>query len=52
MLSELGIIVFGSLLGILLKLLDVPNFNPIYNDIGSNLGIWVFIAGANNILNL
>ncbi len=44
LIPELGIIVFGVLLGILSKLLDGPNFNPIFNDIGSNLGIWVFIA--------
>lgn len=35
---------FGFILGILSKILDSPSFNPIFSDITSRLGIWVFIA--------
>lgn len=37
-------IIIGAILGILAKVVDNPNINPIFDDIGGRLGIWVFIA--------
>lgn len=37
-------IILGVILGILAKVVDNPNINPIFDEIGGRLGIWVFIA--------
>lgn len=37
-------IIMGSIFGILAKLVDNTTINPIFDDIGGRLGIWVFIA--------
>lgn len=42
--SILWAIIMGIILGLLAKLLDSPNINPIFDDIGGRLGIWIFIA--------
>ncbi|MFC3746537.1 hypothetical protein [Paenibacillus sp. GCM10012306] len=36
--------IIGVLLGLGAKLVDTPNFNPIFDNIGGRLGIWVFVA--------
>lgn len=37
-------IITGVILGLAAKLVDTPDFNPIFTDIGDRLGIWVFVA--------
>lgn len=37
-------ILLGLVLGLLAKLVDNPELNPIFDDIGGRLGIWVFTA--------
>lgn len=37
-------IITGVILGLAAKLVDNPNINPIFDDIGGRLGIWVFVA--------
>ncbi|MFF2015856.1 hypothetical protein [Paenibacillus sp. NPDC058177] len=37
-------IIIGAILGLAAKLVDTPNMNPIFDNIGGRLGIWVFVA--------
>ncbi|MCR8842582.1 DUF6518 family protein [Paenibacillus sp. SC116] len=37
-------IIVGVILGLLAKVVDSPDFNPIFTNIGDRLGIWVFVA--------
>lgn len=34
----------GVIMGVAAKLVDVPGINPILDDIGGRLGVWVFVA--------
>lgn len=42
--SIINAIMIGVILGLASKILDSPNINPIFSDIGGRLGIWVFVA--------
>ncbi|MEK5024205.1 hypothetical protein [Paenibacillus sp. FSL M7-1046] len=37
-------IIIGVTLGLAAKLVDNPNINPIFDNLGGRLGIWVFVA--------
>ncbi|MFF0825992.1 hypothetical protein ACFYU8_05790 [Brevibacillus sp. NPDC003359] len=37
-------IIAGVILGLAAKIVDSPDFNPIFTNIGDRLGIWVFVA--------
>ncbi|WP_422660060.1 hypothetical protein ACK8P5_05970 [Paenibacillus sp. EC2-1] len=37
-------IIIGVVLGLAAKIVDNPNVNPIFDNIGGRLGIWVFVA--------
>ncbi|MFM9278588.1 DUF6518 family protein [Paenibacillus jiagnxiensis] len=43
-LSIVYAIIIGAVLGIVAKLVDSPNINPIFDNIGGRLGIWIFVA--------
>ncbi|GGF89346.1 hypothetical protein GCM10010912_38090 [Paenibacillus albidus] len=42
--SIVNAMITGVILGLAAKLVDNPNINPILDDIGGRLGIWVFVA--------
>ncbi|NUU64342.1 hypothetical protein [Paenibacillus agri] len=42
--SKVTAIIIGAILGLAAKLVDTPNMNPIFDNIGGRLGIWVFVA--------
>ncbi len=44
MVSILYTILLGVIMGLAAKLVDAPGINPIFDDIGGRLGIWVFVA--------
>ncbi|WP_438496765.1 hypothetical protein [Paenibacillus sp. IHBB 3054] len=39
-------IIIGVILGLAAKLVDNPNINPIFDNLGGRLGIWVFVVCA------
>ncbi|WP_458123224.1 hypothetical protein [Paenibacillus sp. Z3-2] len=43
-LSIVNVIVIGGILGLAAKLVDTQGINPIFDDIGGRLGIWIFVA--------
>lgn len=36
--------IIGAVLGLVAKLVDSPGINPIFDHIGSRLGVWIFVA--------
>lgn len=42
--SILYTILLAVIMGLVAKLVDAPGINPIFDDIGGRLGIWVFVA--------
>jgi len=36
--------IIGAVLGLVAKLVDYPSVNPIFDHIGSRLGVWIFVA--------
>lgn len=42
--SIVSAMMIGVILGLAAKLVDTPGINPIFDDIGGRLGIWVFVA--------
>ncbi|KQY83312.1 hypothetical protein ASD24_13625 [Paenibacillus sp. Root52] len=42
--SILYTILLGVIMGLAAKLVDAPGINPIFDDIGGRLGIWIFVA--------
>lgn len=43
-LSIINVITIGMMLGLVAKLVDTQGINPIFDDIGGRLGIWIFVA--------
>jgi len=43
-LSIINVITIGMMLGLVTKLVDARGINPIFDDIGGRLGIWIFVA--------
>lgn len=42
--SIVSAMMIGVIFGLAAKLVDTPGINPIFDDIGGRLGIWVFVA--------
>ncbi|HBU80895.1 MAG TPA: hypothetical protein DEF35_04540 [Paenibacillus sp.] len=38
------IMLVGIIMGVAAKLVDAPGINPIFDDIGGRLAVWVFVA--------
>lgn len=38
-------------MGLAAKLVDSPNINPIFDDLGGRLGIWVFVAALLSVFS-
>lgn len=49
--SIVNAIIIGVILGLAAKLVDNPNINPIFDDIGGRLGIWVFVAALLSVFS-
>ncbi|MFE6077880.1 hypothetical protein ACFVQB_25760 [Paenibacillus sp. NPDC057886] len=41
----------GVIMGVAAKLVDVPGINPIFDDIGGRLGVWVFVAALISVFS-
>ncbi|MFP4978163.1 hypothetical protein ACE6ED_22350 [Paenibacillus sp. CN-4] len=50
-LSVIFSILIGIALGLLAKIVDTPNSNPIFDDLGGRLGIWVFTATLLSVIS-
>jgi len=49
--SILTAILIGAILGLAAKLVDTPDVNPIFDDIGGRLGVWVFVAALLSVFS-
>lgn len=44
LISFVCVVILGGILGLVAKLVDTQGINPIFDDIGGRLGIWIFVA--------
>jgi len=49
--SILIAVLIGAILGLAAKLVDTPDMNPIFDNIGGRLGIWVFVAALLSVFS-
>ncbi|MDK8183366.1 hypothetical protein [Paenibacillus sp. UMB4589-SE434] len=44
-------IIVGVILGLAAKIVDSPDFNPIFTNIGDRVGIWIFVAALLSVFS-
>jgi hypothetical protein len=49
--SIVNAMIIGAILGLAAKLVDNPGINPIFDNIGGRLGIWVFVAALLSVFS-
>ncbi|MEC0204259.1 hypothetical protein P4H39_16645 [Paenibacillus lautus] len=49
--SIVNAMMVGAILGLAAKLVDNPGMNPIFDNIGGRLGIWVFVAALLSVFS-
>ncbi|MGG4105836.1 hypothetical protein AAXB25_18110 [Paenibacillus lautus] len=49
--SIVSAMIIGAILGLAAKLVDAPGINPIFDNIGGRLGIWVFVAALLSVFS-